>query len=339
MIILSISITVLSSIVSTLIGGIIVNLIVSILPNLISKFLPQKIRDNASKIFKYVKNGLENIVNSIGFILNKIASNPVLTSLVVLVICFSIIFSFTIIKNSEGVPYYSYNDSFIENILVESHGMLLDIIVFGIIITIIELFRGKNQEIKRYNEEIEDFREWDEKEAKHRIGGNLKRLQGLGETKIDLTDCYLENFKHNDLKLVKSKMNRVNFIGSKLKNATFNNCELRNARFRGAELLNAKFNNSVLFGADFKDTELFGTEFINTTLNNVDFRGAKFKRIYSTKPTFTKEEIEKPEKFDYITVRIVDFSGAKMEGVKALKKDKEILKECNADISSIVFEN
>ena len=66
-------------------------------------------------------------------------------------------------------------NTFGEGLLIETFGMLLDVLVIGIIILWLNEIRDKKRrrelEIQRYQEEIDDFRGWDDKEATFRIIG------------------------------------------------------------------------------------------------------------------------------------------------------------------------
>jgi hypothetical protein len=69
-----------------------------------------------------------------------------------------------------------------EEIFVEADGVVFDLIVFGVVLTIYEAYREikeknerelkeKNEKIERLHEDIDDYRGWDEKEAMYRIVG------------------------------------------------------------------------------------------------------------------------------------------------------------------------
>jgi len=123
------------------------------------------------------------------FMLEKIPTSPVLISVIVLVFCLGVV---------GGVTIYLHVNTFTKdfwlNILVESYGMLFDIFVIGILIfwlqdrgikkleeqrKIREKEFERKRTIQRYEEEIEDYLGWDEKEATFRIVGNIKRLKKL----------------------------------------------------------------------------------------------------------------------------------------------------------------
>ena len=93
-------------------------------------------------------------------------------------------------------------ESLFRDVLIETHGMLFDILLFGILLAIYEgiLERRRDREkaeeerisqIKRYEEEIDDFRGWHEAEAMYRNVGNIRRLNHLGITEINLENSHL----------------------------------------------------------------------------------------------------------------------------------------------------
>ncbi len=85
-----------------------------------------------------------------------------------------------------------YDGDFMENVLVEAHGMLFDILVIGVLILALNKLVEKRMENQRYRDEIDDFRGWESEEAAYRIAGNLRRLKRNGyRGKVDLSGCCL----------------------------------------------------------------------------------------------------------------------------------------------------
>ena len=80
-------------------------------------------------------------------------------------------------------------------------------------------------ESRRYQEEIDDLREWDNDEAAHRIADNIKELNRSGITNIRLERCYL----------VKADLERVD-----LSEADLSYANLKQAGLREASLFSAK---------------------------------------------------------------------------------------------------
>lgn len=134
---------------------------------------------------------------------------------------------------------YGYKGDFYKNILVEAHGMLFDILVIGVFIFALhktgEKRLKRELDIKRWQEEIDDFRGWKSEEAKFRIIGNIKRLVRNGITDINLTDSFLKN---------------ADLLGANLKET-----DLRRANLMGAYLLDANLEEANLEGAHLERTE------------------------------------------------------------------------------------
>ena len=99
---------------------------------------------------------------------------------------------------------------FIEGIFIESFGMLLDLLIIGALFTYFYNKGERRRTIKRYSEEIDDFRKWNENEATFRIIGNIKRLIKLGIHKIDLSHCYLMNADFTDFNIEGTNFNGAN---------------------------------------------------------------------------------------------------------------------------------
>lgn len=165
-----------------------------------------------------------------------------------------------------GVVFFSYRDNDFDwaGIYTESIGMLLDVLFLGVIWAIFEYYRSKKLEIRRYREEIDDFRRWKSEEAMHKIVGNIKRLVRNNISNIDLSYCYLQNAELWNLKITNDATG-TNFVKAKLAGADLQNINLSYADFEKSHLYKAKLNGSTLFNTNFK----------GTNLKEVDFRGCK----------------------------------------------------------------
>ncbi len=144
----------------------------------------------------------------------------------------------------------------------ESVGMLLDVIFLGVVWSIFEYRRSKKNEIKRYLEEINDFRSWKSEEATFRIVGNIRRLSNLGYTDIDLTYCFLKKADLWNLK-TSGEATGAQFIKANMAGSDLRNINLSYADFEKAHLYDSKLNGSDIAFTNFK----------GTNLTKVDFRG------------------------------------------------------------------
>lgn len=199
-----------------------------------------------SKVIK--NNKLENFI-----------SNEINIAIAVFVVCSLIVLSIT------GF-WDLYDKKFFENILVEAHGMLFDVLIIGIIILWLNKKREKKLEIKRYHDEIDDFRFWKSDEAMYRIMGNIKRLQRLKVNKIDLQSCYLKNSLLFDITINNSNLSNVCLEGSNCSGANFQECDLTGAVFLGGNFINTNFKCSDLRNANFESANLHKSNFEQANL-------------------------------------------------------------------------
>lgn len=174
---------------------------------------------------------VERILKSLKRARDWLLEQPVYLAAIVLFIAFGVVASWTNEKYFDPI--------FRENILVEAHGMLLDILVIGVFILALNQIGEKQRTIQRYQDEINDFRKWESEEAAHRITGNIRRMNRLGKTNIDLLYSYLKDMD----------LYRVDLRGAFLSFTNFQGADLRRAHFGGAQFKGAKLQNADLRGA------------------------------------------------------------------------------------------
>jgi len=226
----------------------------------------KKYRDRIRIFFSSLQIGhILTVLRAIkGFII-LIFSKPIFYSIVTLILATPVVILLTIRYVEEA-----YQPEFIRDILVEAHGMLFDIIIIGIFIfalhSLVNNKRQRKSEIKRYQDEIDDFREWDSEEAVFRIVGNIRRLNRRGVSKIDLSNCYLQN--------------------AKLSNTNLEEANLRGAHFNKADLRGAKLKNAKVGGAHFIETDFTGTNLSGCVLTEANFEKAIFRDANLNKTDF-----------------------------------------------------
>lgn len=164
-----------------------------------------------------------------------------------------------------------------KGVLTEAHGMLLDIIVFGILLSIYEKIRiieekrkeeyiSTKNKIDRYMEEIDDFRGWNDQESTFRIIGNIKRLNKLGITKFDFSGCFLEDADFSDLNLTDST-----FSGNNLTNVKFHSTNLENVFFSNVTLEKSSFKLCNLNGVTFHTTKFIDCMLLHSSVHAISF--------------------------------------------------------------------
>jgi len=140
-----------------------------------------------------------------------------------------------------------------EGVYVETVGGVLDIIVFGIILSIYEKRKFKRNDIKRYKEELKDYEGWDEKEAFYRVRGIINRLSLLKHTSFDFYGLIVRHISFGDVYFNGSIINSPKF-----ESVQFNSCEIKNTK--------------ILASRDFKDIE-----FNWCTFDNFEIKGSKLE--------------------------------------------------------------
>lgn len=161
-----------------------------------------------------------------------------------------------------------YSSGFLDNILAEGHGLAFDIIIFGILIVIFNKLQENKRDIKRWNEEIDDFRHWKNDEAKFRIVGNIKRLNSVKFTIIDLSFCHLPEEYLYDADLRDADLFLGTLSGAQLLHANLSGALLSEADLRRANLFKAELRKANLNGADLSGANLCGAVLIDADLKN-----------------------------------------------------------------------
>lgn len=151
------------------------------------------------------------------------------------------------------------NSEDLKNIAVEFHGMVFDVILFGIVLTIYEKWRSKKDRIQSLKDELDDFRGWDEKEAMYRIVGIIRRLNKLGVSDVDLSNCFLEEADLRKLNLEGCNLKYANIQKADLRRTNLKNSDLRNADMRRALLVNV----GMIHGANLDGVKLYKTKVVD----------------------------------------------------------------------------
>jgi uncharacterized protein YjbI with pentapeptide repeats len=189
--------------------------------------------------------------------------HPVLFSLVIFLLLASLILYL-------DVTYVEDKKAFAENVLVEAHGLLFDVFLFGLILLWVDKWRTKQDQISRYLEELEDYKPWDEPESYYRSAGLIKRLQMLN-VKPDLS-----NYK-------------INYVD--LSGVDFSYSELEHGDFEGCDFTEANFNGAYLTGVYFKNTELKGVSFHVSFLESSTLEFETIKNCYFWKSNLSNAKL------------------------------------------------
>jgi BTB/POZ domain-containing protein KCTD9 len=187
-----------------------------------------------------------------------------------------------------------YNEDFWKNVLVEAHGTILDLVLVGIIILYLDHRRNTRASIAHYQEDIDDFRYWMAQEAAYKTVGNIRRLNSLGKTDINLSDCYLK---------------AMNLSGMNLSGANLRGAKLEAVSLKRALLPKAKLEGSVLEGACLRGCNLSGSNIERANCKNGDFAGACFRHARMWRTDFTNANLRSADLRD-ANLKDVNFEGA-----------------------------
>ncbi len=147
------------------------------------------------------------------------------------------------------VDYYSYGleggiEKFWNSLWTEFHGIMIDVLVFGIMLSIYDEKRRATKLEEQYRDELRDYKDWKEKQSVYRTTGIIRRMnRNLGLSEIDLSDWYL----------IEADLDNLDLSGSNLSGA-----DLSNADLRGTKLADTIFSRQTnLYKAIVSDPNWF----------------------------------------------------------------------------------
>lgn len=183
------------------------------------------------------------------------------------------------------INFFIQNDGQYElmnNVMFEVHGLLFDLLIFGVIIYKYDKRSEKKAAIEREVNLITDLREWNTQEAAIKSVRAIKNLVELGYKGVSLFKHFMANCQLKDLNLRGSDFYKTNFTRSRFDNST-----LSNSQFFECDLSNINFINVVLDDVQFFNCVFDETGFINSKINKAIFSEAKLKVV-----GFTNSELK-----------------------------------------------
>lgn len=129
-----------------------------------------------------------------------------------------------------------------ENIWTEFWGLIFDILVILVGFGFIQNWKQRRDDITRQRELVEDLKRWDNEESMHRIVGALRRLNGFGQTAVDLTGAALSDAKLKGYGVTSLR-------GSKLSGGGWADETLRESSFKNVDFSRLDLRD-VVFGFD-----------------------------------------------------------------------------------------
>ncbi len=167
---------------------------------------------------------------------------------------------------------YGGND-FVVGVLVEAHGMLLDLLIIGFVVVWLNRRAQQAHESVQYQEEIDSLRGWKDREAGVQILHNIRRLNRNGITSIFLSGAVFDGLDlrgdgepwatKSNVDLSGAYAPGASFIESILTGISLSETNLQQCNFTGACCGSVDFSGALLLGADFTNAHLARANFTN----------------------------------------------------------------------------
>jgi uncharacterized protein YjbI with pentapeptide repeats len=230
-----------------------------------------------------------------------------------------------------------YEKDFWENILVEAHGMVIELVIVGVLVIWLDSRRSANSEILRLNEDLVDYAQLDFPEINVKKLGHIKRLNAAGVMQINVQNLSLNSLNVRGVNICDSKiiglkisngmvsnssfinvqMRSSNFESTTIKSSKFENCNLLKSKFSNAICKGINFSNSVVERVDFNNCNLQSSNFSNCDMRGVKLVGANLKHCsFQGATNLDAIEIAKSSSIDYIAI-----SDELLIELKALRPD------------------
>ncbi|MGM9489588.1 pentapeptide repeat-containing protein [Ideonella sp. YS5] len=162
-------------------------------------------------------------------------------------------------------------NQFLAGVLVEAHGMLLDLLVIGFVVVWLNRRAQRDHESIQFQEEIDSLRGSRSAEAGVRILYLARLLNKNRITSIFLANAHFDGLDlRGDVQPWATKRTvdlsgayapSASFAGSTVAGVNFREANLQQACFAGASCGRADFTGALLLGVDFRDARLQHADF------------------------------------------------------------------------------
>lgn len=218
-----------------------------------------------------------------------------------------------------------YDREFFEGIIVEAHGVVFDVFIFGVLLLWLNSFGEKARKIQHYLDEIDDFSGWESHEASCRIAGNIKRLNELGDRELMINDAYLVKAMIFPSHHIKGKSpQKLNLRKSLFLNSNLNQSLLASVDWRFANIEWCVFNKAELMDVNFSESQIVQSKFINCDLSGVKFDHGKFLGCNFSGATFESGTSSGRTNFLNASFIECDFTGVKDLDLKRLQQARTL---------------
>lgn len=170
-----------------------------------------------------------------------------------------------------------YSREFFENVLVEAHGMILDLFVLSVLLVWFERRKTKFDQITNHQKALSYLKFYRGTDASFRVYEAVRALAALKCNRIDLPNANLSELLIEDLKLDHSNLKNARFMKTSIRRCEFIDCVGDAALFIDASIKQTKFIRTTLRRAKFVNAKLNGCDFSTAIIISADFTRANLR--------------------------------------------------------------
>lgn len=216
-----------------------------------------------------------------------------------------------------------YSAEFWENVLVEMHGMTVELAVVGILLLWLDGRRDKKKNLAQCRQDLKSYANMDFPEShlkkinaikilinaqERGLDARYLHLAGRALSEINIVEWNLIGLKLNGGKLESSHFSSVNarscnFVQSTLRDVIFERGSLYRCKFEGASLRQVKFRSVNIENVEFTHCDMPNTVFEDVSMIGVKFDGATLDRCsFKSARDVDFSELARAKSLDYLAV-------------------------------------
>ncbi len=197
------------------------------------------------------------------------------------------------------------------DILVESHGLFFDLIVFGIILSIYEEWRNRKEQLQRCLDELNHLKFSKIKNVGQKAVVVAMKMQKLKAKEIDLSAFSIKEYHIHDLgqmsnwrfghlqrfSITISTVSNTSFSGIVLNNVTFISCKFVNCSFALSKFENVTFLSCTFKDVNFDNVLLGKSIDFFERIKNIQGDSRDLEELYEIKEIDVNRDIEAENPF------------------------------------------
>jgi hypothetical protein len=197
------------------------------------------------------------------------------------------------------------------DILVESHGLFFDLIVFGIILSVYEEWRNRKEQLQRCLDELNHLKFSKIKNVGQKAVVVAMKMQKLKAKEIDLSAFSIKEYHIHDLgqmsnwrfghlqrfSITISTVSNTSFSGIVLNNVTFISCKFVNCSFALSKFENVTFLSCTFKDVNFDNVLLGKSIDFFERIKNIQGDSRDLEELYEIKEIDVNRDIEAENPF------------------------------------------